>query len=48
VSRAAGKTATAQENVKEGLELGEDDLGFQLLTEEVTTAVIFFIYFHQH
>jgi hypothetical protein len=48
VLRAAGETETTQENIQDWLELDEGDLGFQLLTEEEISAVIFFIYFHQH
>jgi hypothetical protein len=47
-SRAAGETETTQENIQDWLELYEGELGFQLLTEEKNSAVIFFIYFHRH
>jgi hypothetical protein len=50
VLRAAGETETTQENIQDWLQLDEGDPGFQLLTEEETASVIFFIiiYFHQH
>jgi hypothetical protein len=48
VLRAAGETETTQENTRDWIELDEEDLGFQLLTEEQIAAVIFFIYFYQH
>jgi hypothetical protein len=44
VLRAAGETETTQENVQDWLQLDEGDPGFQLLTEEKITAVIFFYY----
>jgi hypothetical protein len=37
----AGATETTQENIQDWLELGEGDPGFQLLTEEEISAVIF-------
>jgi hypothetical protein len=46
VSRAVGKTETMQENIQDWLDLDEGDPGFQLLTEEEISAVIFVIYFH--
>jgi hypothetical protein len=46
VSRATGETETTQENIKDWLELDEGDPGFQLLTEEEISAIIFF--FHKH
>jgi hypothetical protein len=48
VLRAAGETETTQENIQHWLQLDEGGPGFQLLTEEKSAAVIFFIYFHQH
>jgi hypothetical protein len=39
--RAAGGTETTQENIQDWLQLGKGDSGFQLLTEEQITAVIF-------
>jgi uncharacterized protein YehS (DUF1456 family) len=49
VLRAAGDTEITQENIQDWLELDEGDPGFQLLTEEDISAVIYlFIYFHQH
>jgi hypothetical protein len=45
VLRAAGETETMQKNIQDWFELNEGDPGFQLLTEEETAAVIFFIYF---
>lgn len=44
--RSAGETETTQENIQDGLELDEGDLGFQILTDEEISAVTFF-YFHQ-
>jgi hypothetical protein len=44
VLRSAGETEITQENVQDGLELDEGDLGFQLLTEEEIFAVIFFLF----
>jgi hypothetical protein len=41
--RAAGETETTQENIQDWLEL-DGDTGFQLVAEEETVAVIFFIY----
>jgi hypothetical protein len=46
VLRAAGKTETRQENIQHWLELDDGDLGFQMLAEEDTDAVIFFIYLY--
>jgi uncharacterized protein YehS (DUF1456 family) len=43
VFRAAGETETTQENIQDWLQL-DGDPGFQLLTEEEITAVIFFFY----
>jgi hypothetical protein len=48
VLRAAGEIEITQENIEIKLELDEGDLGFQLLAEEKTAAVISFVYFHQH
>jgi hypothetical protein len=48
VLRIPGETETTQENIQDWLQLDEGDPGFQLLTEEETAAVIFFINFHQH
>jgi hypothetical protein len=42
VLRAAEETETTQENIQDWLQLDETDTGFQLLTEEVITAVTFF------
>jgi hypothetical protein len=44
VLRAAGETETTQENIQDWLELDEGDPGFQLLTEEEITAVIYFLF----
>jgi hypothetical protein len=44
VSRAAGETETTQENIRDWLQLGEGDPGFQLLTEEEIAGVIFFYF----
>jgi hypothetical protein len=44
VLRAAGDTETTKENIQDWLELDEGDTGFQLLTEEETAAVIFFLF----
>jgi hypothetical protein len=44
VLRAAGKTETTQENIQEWLELDEGDPGFQLLTEEEISALIFYLF----
>jgi hypothetical protein len=41
----AGETETTQENIRDWFELDEGDPGFQLLTEEEISAVIFFISF---
>jgi hypothetical protein len=45
--RAAGETESTQENIQDWLQLDEGDPGFQLVTEEEISAVLFF-YFHQH
>jgi hypothetical protein len=45
VLRAAGETETTQENIQDWLQLDEGDPGFQVLTEEEITAVIFFYLF---
>jgi hypothetical protein len=45
VLRAAGETETTQENIQDWLDLDEEDPGFQILTEEEITAVIFFCLF---
>jgi hypothetical protein len=42
VLRAAGETETTQENIQDWIELDEGDPGFQHLTEEEISAVIFF------
>jgi hypothetical protein len=42
--RAAGEIGTTQENIHDWLELDEENPGFQLLTEEETDPVIFFIF----
>jgi hypothetical protein len=39
--RAAAETETTQRNIQDWLELDEGDPGFQLLTEEEISAVIF-------
>jgi hypothetical protein len=44
VLRAAGQTETTQENIQDWLKLDEKDPGFQLLTEEEISEVIFFFY----
>jgi hypothetical protein len=44
VSTAAGETETTQENIQDWLELDEGNPGFQLLTNEETAAVIFFLF----
>jgi hypothetical protein len=43
VLRAAGETETTQENIQDWLELDEEYPGFQLLTEDETVAVVFFL-----
>jgi hypothetical protein len=48
VLSAAGETETIQKNIQDRLEMDEGDPGFQPLTKEDISAVIFFIYFHQH
>jgi hypothetical protein len=48
VLRAAGETETTQENIQHWLELDEGDPGVQLLTEDKSAAVLFFIYFPLH
>jgi hypothetical protein len=45
VLRAAGETETTQENIRDWLQLDEGDPGFQLLTEEEITAVVFLFTF---
>jgi hypothetical protein len=45
VLRAAGETESTQENIQDWLELDEGDPGFQLLTAEKITAVIYFYLF---
>jgi hypothetical protein len=42
VLRPAEEAETAQGNIQDWLQLGEADSGFQLLTEEEISAVIFF------
>jgi hypothetical protein len=42
--RVAVESETAQENIQDWLQLDEGDPGFQLLTEEEISAVIFFIF----
>jgi hypothetical protein len=44
--RAAGKTETTQENIQDWFQLVEEGPGFQLLSEEDISALIYFIYFH--
>jgi hypothetical protein len=44
VLRTAGETETTQENVQDWLQLDEGNPGFQLLTEEEISGVIFFLY----
>jgi hypothetical protein len=48
VLRAAEEIETTEENIQDWLELDEGDPGFQLLSEEEISAVIAFIYIHQH
>jgi hypothetical protein len=48
VLKAAGETETMQENNQYWPELGEENIGFQILTEEEVAPVTFFIYFYQH
>jgi hypothetical protein len=45
VLRAAGETETMQENIQDWFNLNEGDPGFQLLTDEGISAVIFFYLF---
>jgi hypothetical protein len=45
VLRAAGETETTQENIQDWLQLAEGEPGFQLLTEEEITAVIYYYLF---
>jgi hypothetical protein len=45
VLRAAGVTETMQENIENWLQLDKVDTGFQLLTVETITAVIFLFIF---
>jgi hypothetical protein len=45
VRAAVETTETTQENIQDWLELEEGDPGFQVLTEEVIAAVIFFYLF---
>jgi hypothetical protein len=44
VLRAAAETETKQEDIQDWLQLDEGDPGFQLLTEEEISAVIFFVF----
>jgi hypothetical protein len=44
VLRAAGETETTQENIQDWLELDKEDLGFQLLTEEIIAAIYFYLF----
>jgi uncharacterized protein YehS (DUF1456 family) len=47
VLRATGETETTQENIKDWLKLDKGDPGFQLLTqEEISTVIYLFIYFN--
>jgi hypothetical protein len=48
VLKAAEETETTQENIQHWLELDEGDPGFQLLTEEDISAVVFLTYFNHH
>jgi hypothetical protein len=41
VLRTAGETETTQENIQDWLQLDEGDSGFQILTEEEISAVIY-------
>jgi hypothetical protein len=43
VLRAAGETETTQENIQDWLKLDVEGTRFQLLTEEKTAAVIFYL-----
>jgi hypothetical protein len=45
VLRTVGENETTQENIQDWLELDEEDPGFQLLTEEEFSAVIFLFIF---
>jgi hypothetical protein len=45
VLRSAGETETTQENIQDFLELDEGDPGFQILTEQEITAVIYLFIF---
>jgi hypothetical protein len=44
VLRAGGETETMQENTQDWLQLDEGDPGFQLLTEEEISAMIFYLF----
>jgi hypothetical protein len=44
VLRETGETETTQGNVQDWLELAEEDPGFQLLTQEQTAPVIFYVF----
>jgi hypothetical protein len=42
---AAGETGTAQENIRDWLQLDEGGPGFQLLTDQDISATIYFVLF---
>jgi hypothetical protein len=42
--RAGGETETTQDNIRDWLQLDEADLGFQLLTEEEISVVIYCLF----
>jgi hypothetical protein len=44
VLRAAGESETTQENIQDWLELDEGGPGYQPLTEEEITILIFFLH----
>jgi hypothetical protein len=44
VLRAAGETETTQENIKDWLQLDEEDPGFQLLTEEEIAVIFVYLF----
>jgi hypothetical protein len=44
VLSAAEESETTQENIRDWLQLDEGDPGFQLLTEEEISAVMFFLF----
>jgi hypothetical protein len=45
VLKAAGETETTQENIQDWFQLEKVDSGFQLLTKEVITAMMYFCIF---